>query len=168
MVTPYPVNPALLKRGIEHVCYEYTNLISAAHCDLHGQAPWRTHCDDAFLLGYRKMREFLMRDKRLARKGVELSDILARDYLPTGFTRAWDLPTWDKEWQVEMNKQLAHITFERDKVWNHTLWVPKLETEMRAAWTTFLTAVIDPTHKAEFESQLATCQAKPGFSNVRL
>jgi len=25
------------------------------------------------------------------------------------------LPTWEKEWQDAMDKQLAHITFEREK-----------------------------------------------------
>jgi hypothetical protein len=165
---PYPVTPPLLKRGIEHVCYEYANLISAAHCDLHGSAPWRTHCDDAFLLGYRKMRDFLMRDKRSERKGVELPDILAGDYLPSGFTRAWDLPTWEKEWQAAMDKQLAHVTFEREKEWNHLNWVPALESEMRTAWAAFLKAVIDPAHTTEFASQVAICQAKPGFKSVTL
>lgn len=168
MATPYGITPVLLKRGIGHLCYEYANLISAAHCDLHGQAPWRTHCDDAFLLGYRKMRDFLLRDKRSERRGVELPDILARDYMPSGFTRAWDLPTWEREWQTEMDKQLAHITFERDKEWNHTVWVPKLESEMRAAWAAFLKAVADPAYKAEFHSQLAICQSKPGFGSVQL
>jgi hypothetical protein len=165
---PYAVTPVLLKRGIEHVCYEYANLISAAHYDLHGQAPWRTHCDDAFLLGYRKVRDFLLRDKRSERRGVELPDILAADYLPSGFTRAWDLPTWEKEWQAEMDKQLAHIAFEREKEWNHLKWVPTLESEMRLAWAAFLSAVVDPAHKTDFDSQLALCQAKPGFNSVTL
>ena len=168
MATLYRVTPALLKRGIEHVCYEYANLISAAHWDLHGQAPWRTHCDDAFLLGYRKMRDFLMRHKRSERRSAELPDILAGDYLPSGFTRAWDLPTWENEWQAEMDKQLAHITFEREKEWNHLKWVPTLESEMRTAWAAFLNAVIDPAHKTEFASQVAICQAKPGFNSVTL
>jgi hypothetical protein len=168
MATPYPVTPALLRRGIEHVCYEYANLISAAHYDLHGHAPWRTHCDDAFLIGYRKLRDFLMRDTRSERKGVELPDVLARDYLPSGFARAWELPTWEKEWQTEMDKQLAHVTFERDKEWNHTLWVPTLVSEVRAAWSAFLSAVVDPGHKTEFEAQITICRAKPGFSIVRL
>jgi hypothetical protein len=165
---PYLVTPDLLKRGIEHVCYEYANLVSAAHWDLHGQAPWRTHCDDAFLLGYRKMRDFLMRDKRSERRGVEFPDILARDYLPSGFARTWDLPTWEKEWGAEMDKQLAHITFERDKEWDHMRWVPTLESEIRTAWSAFLNAVNDPTHKTDFASQLAICQAKPGFNSVTL
>jgi hypothetical protein len=168
VATPYPIAPQLLKRGIEHVCYEYANLISAAHCDLHGQAPWRTHCDDAFLLGYRKMRDFLMKDKRSSHNGAELPDILASDYLPAGSARSWTLPTWEAEWQDEMDKQLAHITFEREKEWNHLKWVPTLEAEMRTAWAAFLTAVVDPAHTKEFAAQLTHCQRKQGFANVRL
>jgi hypothetical protein len=168
MATPYPITPALLKRGITHVCYEYANLISAAHYDIRGEEPWRTHCDDAFLLGYRKLRDFLLRDKRSQRRGVDLPDILARDYLPAGFTRIWALPTWEAEWQAEMDKQLAHITFEREKEWNHLRWVPTLEAEMRTAWADFLDAIFDPQHKAEFTAQIAHCQAKPGFSALTL
>jgi len=167
MAAPYPITPALLTRGITHVCYEYANLLSAAHYDIHGHAPRRTHCGDAFLLGYRKMRDFLLRDKRSERRGAEMPDILASDYLPVGFNRAWVLPTWETEWQNEMDKQLAHITFEREKEWDHTKWVPKLETEMRRAWAEFLKTVVDP-HKAEFAAQIAYCQAKPGFSTVTM
>lgn len=167
MAISYPLNPTLLKRGIEHVCYEYANLISAAHCSIYGQAPWRTHCDDAFLLGYRKMHDFLLKDKRSERKGVELPDILASDYLPAAFTRTWTLPTWEREWQAEMDKQLAHITFERGKEWNHLKWVPTLESEMRTAWASFL-ASVDPQHKQNFTAQIAHCQRKAGFAIVTL
>jgi hypothetical protein len=167
LVTPYPVTQPVLKRGIEHVCYEYANLISAAHCDIHGQAPWRTHCDDAFLLGYRKMRDFLLKDKRSSHNGVELPDILASDYLPPAFMRTWNLPTWELEWQAEMDKQLAHITFEREKKWNHLKWVPTLEAEMRTGWAEFLKAV-DPQYRPEFDAQIARCQGKQGFANVTL
>jgi hypothetical protein len=167
MATPYRPNAALLKRGIEHVCYEYANLISAAHWSINGQAPWRTNVDDAFLLGYRKLRDFLLKDKRSKRNGLELPDILASDYLPLGFARTWTLPTWELEWQAEMDKQLAHITFEREKEWNHLNWVPTLESEMRTAWAKFLT-VVNPQHKAEFTAQLAHCQRKPGFSALKL
>jgi len=96
-----------------------------------------------------------------------LPDILADDYLPAGFRRTWDLPSWEKEWQCEMDKQLAHITFDREKEWDHTKWVPMLENEMRAAWAEFLKAVVDP-HKAEFATQIARCRAKPGFGALTL
>jgi hypothetical protein len=167
MAARYPITQALLERGIAHVCYEYANLISAAHYDIQGLAPWRTHCDDAFLLGYRKMRDFLLRDKRSERSGAELPDILASDYLRAGFNRTWVLPTWEAEWRDEMDKQLAHISFEREKEWDHTKWVPRLENEMRSAWADFLKVVVDP-HRAEFAAQIAYCQVKPGFSTVTL
>ena len=64
------------------------------------------------------MRDFLLKDKRSSRNGAELPDILAIDYLPDAFV-SWDLPTWEAEWQAEMDKQLAHITFEREKKWEH-------------------------------------------------
>lgn len=167
MAKRYPITRALLKRGIVHVCYEYANLVSAAHYDIHGQAPWRTHCDDAFLLGYRKMRDFLLKRRRIARNGVELPDILASDYYPAATTPTWELPTWEKEWQVAMDKQLAHITFEREKEWNHLKWVPTLVSEMRTAWTKFLDGV-DATHKPEFTAQIAHCQGRMGFEKIRL
>jgi hypothetical protein len=67
-----------------------------------------------------------------------------------------------------MDKQLVHNTFERDKEWNHVLWVPKLVSEVRGAWTAFLSAIVDPAHKTEFEAQITICQVKPGFGIVRL
>jgi hypothetical protein len=67
-----------------------------------------------------------------------------------------------------MDKQLAHITFEREKEWNHLKWVPTLESEMRTAWAAFL-AVVDPQHEGEFRGQLARhCQGKSGFSALKL
>jgi hypothetical protein len=42
------------------------------------------------------------------------------------------------EWQAAMDKQLADITFERDKEWNHALWVAKPESEMHTAWARHL------------------------------
>lgn len=134
---------------------------------INGQPPWRTNVDDAFLLGYRKLRDFLLKDKRSERNGRELPDILATDYLPGGVPRTWTLPTWESEWQAEMDKQLAHITFEREKEWNHLKWVPKLEREMRTTWAEFL-AVVDPQHKTEFTTQLAHCCGKAGFSSLSL
>jgi hypothetical protein len=97
MLTSYPINTFVLKSGIEHVCYECANLISAAHWSRCGAAPWRTNVDDAFLLGYRKLRDFLLKDKRSTRNGMELPDILASDYLPAGSKRTWTLPTWERD-----------------------------------------------------------------------
>jgi hypothetical protein len=68
-----------LAGGIKHICYEYSNLMSAAHWDMKGSAPWRTHADDAFLLGCRKLGVFLLRPSRSRLRGRELPDILALD-----------------------------------------------------------------------------------------
>ena len=66
-----------------------------------------------------------------------------------------------------MDKQLAHITFEREKEWNHLKWVPTLEKEMREAWAKFIDA-LDPQTRDDFVAEIVVCQAKPGFSSIRL
>src|SRR4051794_36687465 len=115
--------------GIRHVVYEYGNLLEAAHYSLCGSAPWRTSCDDAFLLGSRKLDDFLMRDERSKLRGEEQDDILALDYLPQGHLRSWSLPVWSTRWRLAMNKQLAHIAYCRDEEWNHLKSVHALEGE---------------------------------------
>ena len=97
---PFSPDPKQLARGIEHICYEYANLMSAAHWDMEGEPPWRTHADDAFLLGCRKIGDFLLsRHRSKLKDGSELPDILALDYLKPGFSPDWSLPTWTKEWR---------------------------------------------------------------------
>ena len=154
--------------GITHVVYEYANLMAAAYYSIHGSAPWRTNCDDAFLLGCRKLDDFLMKDKRTTRKGVELDDVLAVDYLPERSTRGWTLPLWGEIWREPMNKQLAHIAYDRTKEWNHVEWVPKLREEFRKAWGDFRKAVTDATYKEQFESELTLCRKRPGFAKIEL
>ena len=157
-----------LIRGIEHTCYEYANLISAAYWSMHGEAPWRTHADDAFLLGYRKMHDFLLFKTRSTQKnGDELPDILALDYLPSGYIPTWTLPTWTTEWRRAMDRQLAHLSYEREKSWDHRKWVPKLEKEFREAWALFLQAV-DPQYKKEFSKQITHRQRKLGPAPIIL
>ena len=148
--------------GIGHTCYEYNGLLSAAYWSLKGSAPWRTHADNAFLIGCRKMHDFLMRNNRSTLQGNELPDILAVDYLPTGFKRDWELPMWTCEWRNQMNRQLAHLSYVRDKSWNHEIWVPPLVAEFRTAWALFLKAV-DVPFKAEFTKQAAHWGGCQGF-----
>ena len=163
MVTAYPLTSQLLHEGIEHTCYEYANLMSAAHWSIHGQAPWRTNADDAFLLGYRKLGDFLLNKKRSRKfNGEENPDILALDYLPPGYTPAWTLTTWTNEWRNHMNKQLAHLSFIRDKEWIHYKWVPILEKEFRTAWGEFLLAVDNPG-QARVRSPDRTMQNQAGL-----
>ena len=134
---------------------------------MNGAAPWRTHADDAFLLGCRKLGDFLLNPSRSKSNGEELPDILALDYLPSGCTPSWTLPIWKKEWMGPMNKQLAHLSYMRDKEWVHYNWVPKLEKEFRIAWREFLCEV-DPKYKSSFAAEITKCQRKQGFAGIRL
>jgi hypothetical protein len=152
--------------AIEHIVYEYANLMSAAFHSLRGPAPMRTHCDDAFLIGHRKLGDFLLVDVR--RYGDE---IVALDYLPMQSSRSWSLPTWEKTWRAPMNKQLTHLAYARvrePQEWDHRKWVPLLETEFRGAWRTFWEAVTDAEFLAEYERQIQHCQAKQGFAQIKL
>ena len=125
--------------------------MSAAFHSLHGPAPMRTHSDDAFLLGFRKLGDFLMEDWR--RYG---DDVLALDYLPTGL-REPEPAYLAKAWRRPMNKQLTHIAYERvrrPQPWDHRKWIPPLEAEFRNAWRNFLGAVTNAAFKAEYERQI--------------
>jgi hypothetical protein len=166
-VKPFTPDLKQLKRGVEHICYEYANLMSAAHWDMKGSAPWRTHADDAFLLGYRKLGDFLLKQRRSRWNHQELPEILALDYLPSGYTPNWTLPTWTKEWRHPMNRQLAHLSYIRDKAWVHYDWVPKLEKEFRIAWGKFRRA-IDPKYKRRFATEITKCRRKQGFARIKL
>jgi hypothetical protein len=156
--------------AIRHIVYEYRNLMVAGHYSMRGLVPWRTNCDDAFLLGCRKLEDFLMKNDRskLRRGNVyqELDDVLALDYLPPGAGRNWALPIWSAEWRGAMNKQLAHIAYTRDKGWNHLIWVPKLEAEFNKAWWDFRESVTDDDFNKEFDKQIQVCQA--GLTNIVL
>jgi hypothetical protein len=167
-VKPFMPCPQQLTRGIEHICYEYANLMSAAHWDMKGSAPWRTHADDAFLLGYRKLGDFLLNQHRSKKlNGQELPDILALDYLPSGYAPNWTLPVWTSEWRNPMNKQLTHLSYIRDKAWVHYDWVPRLEEEFRIAWQKFRRA-IDPKYKRRFAAEITKCRHKQGFAGIKL
>ena len=164
-----PFNPPRSKRlaAIRDVVYEYVNLISAGYYSLDGKAPWRTNCDDAFLLGCRKLHDFLMRRERFKRKGgEELEDVLALDYLPRNFVPNWNLPIWILEWRDPMDKQLAHITYSRDKVWEHMIWVPKLMVEFRDAWLDFRECIVNDEYRSEFDKQMAERKARREFEDI--
>jgi hypothetical protein len=146
--------------------YKYANLMSAYHYSMNGQPPWRTQADDAFLLGYRKLGDFLVNEYPRYK-----DDVLALDYLPAGSTRGWDLSTWQKEWRSHMNKQLTHVAYARvlaPREWNHLMWNPTLMREFRAAWGEFLAAVTDKVFRDQFEKQIDHCQAKEGFEQIKL
>jgi hypothetical protein len=161
---PYTPSSEELLRGVEYVVHEYANLLSAAHHSLYGRPPWRTHCDDAFLLGCRKMEDFLLRTRRSVSpdRKRELDDVLALDYLPQGFAIDWELPTWAR-WRGPMNKQLAHIAYTHEQSWDHTRWVPQLRDEFRLAWAAFLGAITDETYRDAFAAHLDRKQELVGL-----
>jgi hypothetical protein len=43
---------------------------------MHGGAPWWTHADDAFLLGYRKLADFLLFTRRSTREWTGIAGYL--------------------------------------------------------------------------------------------
>jgi hypothetical protein len=156
--------------AIRDLLYEYKNLMVAAHFDLQGMPPWRTNCDDAFLLGCRKFHDFLMNDAR------QDDDVLAIDYLPPGARRTWDLPIWRKWWQKDINKYLTHITYRRTENrdakglphWVHTKRVPQLRDEFNKAWWDFRDAVTDSEFCAEFDKQLRDHEDQVAVNTVSL
>ena len=64
-----------------------------------------------------------------------------------------------------MNKQLAHISYDRSKEWDHLKWVQKLSDEFNKAWWDFRDAVTDKDYNKEFDKQLQECREKEGFRN---
>jgi hypothetical protein len=61
-----------------------------------------------------------------------------------------------------MNRQLAHLSYDRNKCWDHRDWIPQLEREFREAWQLFMTDV-EPQHKSEFENQIDICRSQVGY-----
>jgi hypothetical protein len=164
-------------RVIRDLVYEYGNLMAAAQFALKNIPPWQTNCCDAFLLGCRKVGDFLLAtERRKTRKGQELDDVLALDYLPPDTRRMWDLPIWTAKWRDDMNKYLTHITYRRAENreakrlphWDHTVWVPRLRGEFNKAWWDFREAVTDGEDCAEFDRQFRECEVKSGFETVNL
>jgi len=133
--------------AIEHVVFDYTYLLSAAHHTLFGAAPWRVHAEKALLVHYRNVDDFLMRDER--------SDhVLASDYVET--PRTWDLPTWRQEWREHMRTHLDHLGYSRleEKNWTPHKWVGHLDAEARTAWKQFYDAITDKEYRLEFVRQV--------------
>ncbi len=112
------------------------------------------------------MADFFLRPTRSKlRNGDELPDILARDYIAG--KPNWDVPIWKDEWQKAMDKQLAHISYIRNKSWDHRPWVPKLKKEFRTVWRKFR-AALHPKYKKAFTAEIARCRRKAGFTGIKL
>ena len=156
---------------IRDIVYEYGNFgwpLGTTTCT--EIPPGEQACDDAFLLGCRKLSDFLMNDDR------HLDDVLALDYLPPKAARTWRLPIWNGTWRAEMNKYLAHIAYKaRGKAnlagttrMDHLKWVPQLVKEFNNAWWDFREAIVDVEFAVEFDEQIATCKKKEGFASIVL
>jgi hypothetical protein len=146
---PYAPEPKELHEGIEHVAYEYSNLVCAnQYLDAHpAGGPAAILVLNAFLLSCREMAEFFG-------KPTGMKDIRAIHY--TGQTGA-RLPHSDS-WRDAIDKQLAHITFARTTNPRPGLTQPQtrldLFRELQAAFRSFLPTVRDQAHRDEFRDWL--------------
>jgi hypothetical protein len=171
-MTPFVPNRADTIAVIRDLVYEYGNLMAAAHFDLKGDAPWRTNCDDAFLLGCRKIGDFLLTEIGERFK----DDVLAMDYLPANAPRTWDLPIWKLTWRDDMNKYLTHLAYRRSEDrdakglphWDNEVWVPHLRDEFNKAWWDFRDSVTDSAFCTEFDKHLSERESRPEFKMVNL
>jgi hypothetical protein len=151
-----PSESELLK-SVEHVVYEYANLVSAVGRDV--PAPINTHLQDAFLLSYRKMADFFLTPISKVTK----HDIVAEDF--TVSLQPYALPEWTS-WATAMNKQLAHITWKRDRSWDGSKLGP-FRLELEAAWKLFL-ANLKPTYQDRFREEIDKKKRCPGFEKLDL
>lgn len=135
--------------AIEPVVYEYTGLLSAAHYTLFGAAPWRAHAEQAFLIHYRNLDDFLLGT-------VDSGPILAEHYLEPGRAPEWALPTWRSEWREAIRTRLNGLGYHRltEKPWMPHVAIPRLDLEVREAWRLFYGAVTDPEYRKEFARQV--------------
>ena len=136
--------------AIEPVVFEYTWLLSAAHYTLFGAAPWRAHAEQAFLVHYRNVDDFLL-------GGGDSDGILAEHYVEPGREREWSLPSWRGEWREAMRTRLGNgLGYHRltEKPWTPHVAIPRLDAEAREAWRLFYGAVTDPEYRKEFARQV--------------
>jgi hypothetical protein len=149
-------------QAIDHVVYEYANLVSSG--DLLSKPlkpPVNTHVQDAFLLGCRKVADFFLNRSKP-------DDVKARDYLTKGRVPKIRLSEW-KRWHAAMVGQLAHITYERvgaPQSWDGSR-NPVLLAEFRKEWRTFLSHLEEP-YRTEFENAIKTRKKSEGFRNLDL
>ena len=136
--------------AVHHVVHEYANFVSSAEMVRHGtdiygthfQPPINTHVSHAFYLNCRKLADFFQN-----RLGPDKDDILAEHFLP-GYRAA--LPICDG-WRTPMNKQLAHVTYYRDKSSREidSAACMELYRELKSTWRDFRTGLPEP-FRSEF------------------
>jgi len=149
------VTEADLLDAVRHVVYEYSNLVSAQMPRV-VEPPINTHLQDAFLLSCRKMADFFTGTP-------QKHDLNANDY--TEKSQMYRLPTWEK-WAEAIDKQLAHITWKRDKSWDGSANKPFM-AELRAAWKLFLSK-LDSKYRDRFRDEISKKKQGPGFERLDL
>ena len=153
--------------AIQHVVYEYANLVSAGCMLFSGkdptgvllQPPVNTHVQDSFLLSCRKMADFF-------HKGEYKDDVKASHYIDL-FTRT--LPKTEKLTK-HLNKNLAHVSYSRIKeklVWDGKENAPLLE-EHQKAWREFLLKLKGTGFHSKFEEEISRRNTRDGFEELNL
>lgn len=143
--------------AVRHVVYEYANLVSAGRLlETPLAPPINTHVQDAFLLSVRKMADFFIREPKQ-------HDVAAFDF--TTSRVVYSLPTWS-QWEVAVDKQLAHVTWKRDQSWDGSANKPLLQ-ELETAWKLFLSK-LDPKFQARFRDEINKKKQCRGFEKLDL
>ncbi|MGI8785169.1 MAG: hypothetical protein ACR2L2_16145 [Acidobacteriota bacterium] len=138
--------------AVEHIVHDYANLISSGemlrpHFDPILIPPANTHVQHAFLLNCRKLGDFFQAH------GKKPNDMFAKHF-PDADVAEFDLSVC-KKWRVHIDKQLAHLTYDRlnsKKSWDGSANQPLLE-ELRKAWRLFRSTLKEP-YKLQFKRQL--------------
>jgi hypothetical protein len=158
--------PEQKESAIQHIVYEYANLVSAGARLLQTgpdalKPPDNTHVQDAYLLSCRKMANFFAEQRAK-------HDVIAYDYVPRSAIQ-FTLSEWIK-WGEAADTHVAHISYTRTKnmiSWDGTGNEPLLN-DFRRAWRKFLSAIDDNRLKAEFARRIAERAACVGFGGLDL
>ena len=149
---------AELLDSVRHVVYEYANLISCGKLlTVQHDYPINTHLQDAFLLSCRKMADFFIIDD------PKDHYIAASDF--TASPQAYTLTVW-KGWAKAINRQLAHLTWKRDKEWDGSANKPLME-ELEAVWKVFLDK-LKPQFQDRFREEINKKKQCSGFEHLDL
>ena len=156
------------RKAIHHVVHEYANFVSSAHMVIKGdhlgkvfESPINVHLAHAFLLNCRKMADFFDSNGNKSSK----DDVVAWHYVSTV---SFDMLI-SKQWREPLNKQLAHVTYTRDKKPKEPLKEDQeaLRKEITEAWTLFLGHLPEP-YKTDFGNEIAAANKKQGFEHLTL
>ncbi|MEO8127509.1 MAG: hypothetical protein ABJF23_27560 [Bryobacteraceae bacterium] len=152
--------------AVYHVIYEYANLISSGEMVTTGQhlgkcfdPPINTHLADAFYFSCRKMADFFLS------RSKEKDDVFASHYVSTV---TFDLPVHER-WRTSLQKQLAHLTYWRDKSAEEIEKPAQAElfNELKTAWVTFLQHLPEP-YRTDFDTAIIGANKKQGFEHLDL